>query len=315
MANTILKVEDVKFSDWTFSNVRPNPNGSKSVYINCDNHRINIQTPKMRIPFGLQKNQWNEGDTPKYSLDLSFSSDANPKLDAFHTLMEGLDETVLKEAMEHPKDWFGKNKLSKELATELFTSVIRKYKDQETKEFTGKYPDTIKLKITKDGRYQTKCYGPDKQPVDMEEALKPGAQVIAIMQISQIWISTMGFGVSLIASQLKVFPPTRISGYCFLPDEDDEDVPPNEVDADGDVIMENGDDEEAEAPEEDAPEEAPAESEAPEEEATAPEEAPVEVSEARDVDAVNSDEAESEPAPKKRKQVVAKKTTSKFSKK
>ena len=333
-----MKVKEVDFSDWTFSNIKANPNGSKSVYLNCDGRRVNIQTPKMRAPFGLQKNQWNDGDTPKYTLDLSFSKEPNEKLDEFHETLKGLDELVLKEAMEHPKEWFGKNKLSRELAEDLYTSILRRYKDPETKEFTGKYPDTVKLKIIRDGKFKTKAYGPDREPIDIDEALKGGAQVIAIMQISQIWISTMGFGVSLVANQLKVFPAARLTGYCFLPDEDDdEEFQPEapEKDADGDVVMTDDSDNRGGSDEDDEPNEGEGEGEGEEatsqptknsdeeavdadggdEEADADEKAAEEVEEVEDEDG-NSDEDSPSPEPaKKRKAVTIAKKTSKFSKK
>lgn len=303
---TIFRVNEVNPEKWTLSKVRANQSGSKSVYVNFDNHRVNIQTPKMRLPFGISKNQWNDNDRPKYTVDLSFEKESNDKLDAFHKMLEDIDEFVMKQAIEHCKEWLGKNKLSKELSEELYNSVIRKYKDPQTKEFTGKYPDTLKLKLPqRNGKFMCKAFGPDKQEVDLEEALKPGAKVIAIMQISQIWISTMGFGVSLNATQLKVYPPMKLTGYSFLPDEDDE-LELAQDEGNGDIQIKEED--------EDKEEEAEGEASKPEDNSDSePEPEPEDNS-----DEDNSDEDSPEPAPKKRKtraKKTAAKKTSKFSKK
>ena len=64
--STVTYTEPKKFGDA----------GGKIIYMNIDRSRIALNTPKMRIPFGLNKYQ-DAGKPPKYSLDMSFNDMEN----------------------------------------------------------------------------------------------------------------------------------------------------------------------------------------------------------------------------------------------
>ena len=87
MSGQILRANQVDFSKFSFSDPIVNKYGGKSARVRYDGKDFMIQTPRMRLPFGLgvyeEKDKSGSVIKTKYSLDFSFAGyeegeDGNP---------------------------------------------------------------------------------------------------------------------------------------------------------------------------------------------------------------------------------------------
>jgi len=130
--------------------------GAKSVYVNYSGTKINIQTPVMNIPYGVNDNQKfikddpkRKDESPKYDITVSFKGmDENPKIKIFHDKMKELEEKIIDDAFVNRLAWFKNNYGgNKDTVSNMFSHIIRHDKDKETGEIANKYPPTFKAKI------------------------------------------------------------------------------------------------------------------------------------------------------------------------
>lgn len=127
------------------------------------------------------------------------------------TALEGIDELVIKKAVECSKEWFGK--AGKPLAQALSEAVVRDryqplvfHKDEADEEKVvkikvktgGDYPTTMHL--NEDGRFRKNC--------GKAEHLIKGALVVPVVSMSYgVWIIPGGkFGVTMQAEEMMVTP-------------------------------------------------------------------------------------------------------------
>lgn len=245
MSNLITLSKNVDISTLSFTPMNVLKNGGKSVFINKNNGPFIIQTPLMSSPFGLTKFAQQDGEVTKerekWTLQLSLRDiESNVPVGNFYKLLKDLDSLILKECAENSKAYF-KKQYNEDILRELVSPLIIYPKDKDSGEITDKYPPMFRLTIPMvDGNIACDCYDNNKQKVALS-TIDKGAKVKAIIQCSGIWFIGSKFGLSWKVIQLHVIPPSSISGFAFLADEDDE------VDAPGageKKFIETSDDEE-----------------------------------------------------------------------
>lgn len=198
---------------------------------NGKDERFVFQTPKMATPFGISKSMVNnEDEVPRWYLDLSFGN-PNKAATRYHKIVQGFDARMIDEAVKNCKPWFKRTKMSTEIAEELYTCQLRRYKDPETGEFSGKYADTVRFKLPQndDGTFRCEIYNENQERVVVEspeklaELVGAGSQVIAIVSCNSVWFGNGKYGVSWSLVQMQVFPRGGLGSGCAIqPDEDDE---------------------------------------------------------------------------------------------
>merc|ERR1711959_700088 len=95
MSNHIQVSEQFQPSSVTFSQLKKNKNGGKSVMLSHDNKKkLYLQLPFMRSPFGLSAFTDESTNKTSYSLDLSFDND-NEEAQELATKLRELDEIIL----------------------------------------------------------------------------------------------------------------------------------------------------------------------------------------------------------------------------
>lgn len=214
-------------SNISFSDVKTNQNGGKSVYINLNNSQFVIQTPVMTIPFGL--NVYDKGDYPKYSVEISFRDmEENYKIKGFYENIEKLEEMILDYAVKNSMAILGKKKVNREVMEAMYTPILRKSRDKETGELDGKYPTTMKLKLPFwNGKesYTMESFSEEKQVLEIpqEEAFTKNAKIQAIIKCGGIWVVNGKFGCTWSVYKVRVEENKSISNYSFVDDEDDSD--------------------------------------------------------------------------------------------
>ncbi len=230
--HTIARTSDFNPSSVSFGEIKKTEHGGLQIRVTNkvgDNTSPNItfQTPKMRVPFGASSSKMEGDTTEKYYIEFSFD-EGRELVEKAHAKFKELDEHMLKAGMENSQKWFAKKKMSRELAEDKYSACIRRYKDPKTKEHTGKYPDTFRVKIPKsnEGAPIVEVYDQNNQRIQVEtmeelmELVPKGCYVKAIIQCSNLWV-TQKYGMGWRVVQLKIYPSGQISSYSFR-DEDEE---------------------------------------------------------------------------------------------
>jgi hypothetical protein len=191
-----------------------------------------IQTPEMMCPYGtsMYKDEEKPEEPPKYSLDFSFrgmveteKEPINPKIAEFHRQIEELEDVILNAAEKNSVQWF-KKPLSRVQVETLFNPILRKSIDKKTRVPDGKYPDTIKFSLkVKDGQFETEAYDAahNKYEEGLDTLIVKGTKATGLVRLSFLYFAAK-FGLTTKLEQLKLKVPSRVKGYAFMDDDDEE---------------------------------------------------------------------------------------------
>jgi hypothetical protein len=253
----------------------------------------------MMFTWGVNERVDESSGRVSYDANLVFESDKSSSVAKFCENMKGLQEKLLNDAVKNSKEWFGKSKMSKEVAEAMMYPILKYPKDKISGEPDYSRNPSMKLKLpfwenkfnlelydtqsratflpTKDG-----CEGPqgNKTPVDL---VPSRSYIKGLIACNGLWMAGGRFGVTWKLVQAQVRPPVRLvgTGVCHL-----------EADSDDDEMLESVQKEEEEK-EEDTATSLPHFDDSAEDDEEEEEEV----------------KAETPPAPKKKKKVVRRKKT------
>jgi hypothetical protein len=208
MSNNIQVSQQFEPSTVTFSQLKKNKNGGKSVMLTRNNKKkLYLQLPFMRSPFGLSAFTDEATNKTSYSLDLSFDTDNEDAMQLSSKLME-LDEIILKTVTENSKDWLGKSYDINVIREALYKPLVRQGKEG--------YANTLKLKIqtNQTGDFIPEAYSSDRELIQLDE-IERGQKCMCIVEISQIWFIDNKFGVSVRLSQVLCGESTKLPSFAF----------------------------------------------------------------------------------------------------
>jgi hypothetical protein len=228
--------------------------GAKSIYINYNGNKVNLQTPVLNIPYGIndnmqfiKKDENRKDEERKYDITVSFKGmDENPKIKQFHDKMKELEQKIIDDAFVNRLAWF-KNNYSgnKEVISNMFTPIVKHDKDKQTGEYANKYPPTFKAKIpfnSLENKFEFDCYDMDNNEINFNDILTnlKGGKAQFIIQLNGIWFSAGMFGCSWKIVSSK-FQQINTSKLTFVADSDDEmnnaeDDEEDDISVDNDVI-------------------------------------------------------------------------------
>lgn len=216
----VLFPKDIDVSNLEYTDLRPFGEHAKIAYINYKGSPLMIQTPLMKLPYGLGK--YDDGEKVKYTLDFSFGGDSK-KIQVLKDKLEEIESKILDDSVKNSLAWFKKKKQTKEVSQALFTPGVKvAMSDGEP---TDKYPPTFKAKLHhSNDKFRVLCFDQDKQPVnpDLNTLITKGQSVRAIVQLFGLWFAGSKFGVTYEVKQLKFNPSNNISTYAFADDSDEE---------------------------------------------------------------------------------------------
>jgi hypothetical protein len=208
-----------------------NGNNRKQVYINYENGKFLIETPELYFPFGLYEDQMTDSSGKvtgcKYSLTVSLGSDEIETNRIFKQLLIDVNTLVKGTCKENSKTWLGKNYKEAEIEV-LYNDHIKKYKDRDTGEETGKYPDNFRVKLPYyDNKFDCKVY--DKSNVkekladdDIKKKLSKGGRGKLLIQCNGVYFASGKFGISWKLIQAKITPSKNMTEYAFQSSSDEE---------------------------------------------------------------------------------------------
>jgi hypothetical protein len=199
-------------SDISVSGVISNKYGGKAIYLNGPNKsRLMFQLPALKAIVGVKESEKAPGT---YQMPLSLDNPAVLKV------FQDIDNFALDTIAANSQDFLGK-KMTREVieAGDSWKPLVKPSKKPE-------YPPTLTLKpwyeTGKDGAkstLKTEAYTSDRLPTDLF-SMEKGSRVSVIIEISQVWKSPLGFGVSLRLHKVMFAPTTKLSGCAFLPEAD-----------------------------------------------------------------------------------------------
>ena len=244
-----FNVDKIKYSEMKIMK-----SGAKSVYLNYQGSKINIQTPVLSIPYGVNDNTQFIKDDPKrkdearkYDITASFKGmDENPKLQALHDKFIELEQKICEDASKNSVAWFKKNFEGNKGAIEnMFSPIVRRDKDKETGMFADKYPPNFKAKLPYDSvedKFEFDAYDMDNNEIDFKDyvANLKGGKAQFIIQLNGLWFSAGMFGCSWKIISAK-FQKINTSKITFVKDSDeenaeDDDEDDEDIDIDTEVI-------------------------------------------------------------------------------
>jgi len=226
--------------------------GAKSIYINYNGNKVNLQTPILNIPYGvndnmqfIKKDENRKDEERKYDITVSFKGmEDNPKIKQFYDKMKELEQKIIDDAFTNRLAWF-KNNCSgnKDFVSNMFTPIVKHDKDKTTGEYANKYPPTFKAKIpfnSAENKFEFDCFDMDNNEINFQDILSnlKGGKAQFIIQLIGIWFSAGIFGCSWKIVSSK-FQQINMSKPTFVVDSDDELNNDNNDDDDDDISVDN----------------------------------------------------------------------------
>ena len=224
--STVLMSSEFSNENVSFTEPKKNQMGGQNALINYNNNGrsgpLIIQTPRLRAPFGADRQVPEGGGPVRYTLNLSINNDGASG--QFFEFIKNLEETVLNAGVELSEKWFGKKK-SKEVVAELMRSVIKYPKEQ------GKYDPTVKLKLPyNDKGAQFNLEDEKKNPVNVWvdgeinlEAIPKGAEMVCVIQCTGVYfIGKSQFGIGFKVLKARVYNGAMLRNIDIVDDDDDQ---------------------------------------------------------------------------------------------
>ena len=213
----------------SYGSAKINKRGGKSIKILDSKKNSLILSTPLILTWGINKMVDEDSGRASYNLAIQYPSE-NYGTDAtreFYSKMRDLENRVLDDAVKHSKEWFNKDKMSREVAEALYTPMLKHPYIKGTKEPDLTRAPSTKIKISYwDGKFNTELYDvnrnllfdPDMTMNDDEfQALIPKASHIAgLIQCNGIWFVGGKFGISWQLVQAVIRRPVRIQGSCFV---------------------------------------------------------------------------------------------------
>jgi len=235
-----INVDKIKYSE-----LKIMKSGAKSVYLNYSGSKINIQTPVLNIPYGVNDNMQyinkdasRKDEDKKYDITVSFKGiDENSKIKLFHDKMKELEEKIINDAFDNRLVWF-KNNFggNKDIVANMFTPIVKRDKDKVSGDYADKYPPTFKAKIpynANEDKFEFDSYDMDNNEINFSEYAPnlKGGKAQFIIQLNGIWFAAGIFGCSwkIVSGKFQQINTTKVT---FVPDSDDEVVDEEEEDED-----------------------------------------------------------------------------------
>jgi len=246
MSDTITKAKLFNPSNVTYRAPLVNKRGGKSVQCQLNGAPIVLQFPLM-LTWGINERVDEQSGRVSYDMALQFEKGKSSSIEKFEAALQQFQDKVLDDAVSKSRDWFGKSKLSREVAEAMMYPILKhpKKKDGSGEPDYDRSP-TLKLKVPFwDGKYNIELYDMNSQatylPVDTArrmgresppqgnrspaDIVPKASHVKGLLACTGLWMAGGRFGVTWKLVQACVRPPVRLvgSGQCHIADDSDDD--------------------------------------------------------------------------------------------
>jgi hypothetical protein len=231
MSSMIQSPSDVTVSKIEFSPVKIMDNGGKSVNLRYEGRNLMLETPSLRVPYGVNVFDKTPGAPPKFSIDLSLGgAEDNEQVRALQEFLEAFDERMIDAGVDNAGKWFKMTNPNREVIRAFYTPLVKLSRDAQGN--PKPYPPTFKLALRKkkDGAtFETDFYDGSAKPLaafpkesPVEQILVKRSQATCIIQCTGVWFAGGKFGTTWKAVQIRVdSQPEQIRGPAFKSDAPD----------------------------------------------------------------------------------------------
>ena len=156
--------------------------------------RILLQTPRLRIPFGLSK--FDAQAAPKFSMQFEFVTDS-----FFLELMNALDRKALLHVHANQNAALGVSGKSAEIIQDRQNPIVKK---------SDTWPDSFRTRVEmKAGKWPGIAVDASLNPIDIED-IKTG-EGIGIIELGPLWLVNNSWGIKIVLRQLKYWPTSTLT--------------------------------------------------------------------------------------------------------
>ena len=228
-------------ADVSFAPAKTDSRGGKKVQLMLNGSPIVISVPFM-FTWGINERVDEASGRVSYDAALVFENEKD-NISKFCDKLKELQNMIINAASsEKSKEWFGKNKLSKEVAEAMMYPILKYPKNKDTGEEDFSRNPNIKLQIPCwEGDFKVELYDTkgkalfippteggetpqgDRTPMDL---VPSKSHIKGLIQCGGIWMAGGRFGVTWRLIQAQVRAPVRLlgTGICHIvADSDDED--------------------------------------------------------------------------------------------
>ena len=222
--SAVLLTNEFDVSNISYSDPKKNTMGGQNVLINYSpNGRggpIVIQTPRMRVPFGYERQEPEGGGQSRYSVNLTLVNDG--QIGKFFDVIKEIEDHVKNTAVDKSEEWFGKKK-SLEVVSELMRSVVKYPKDP-------KYNPTLKVKLpTNDKGPQCTLEDEKKCKIDIFpndeidfSPIEKGCEMTCVLQCTGVYfIGKSQFGIGFKVLKARIYNGNPLRNIEIVDEEDE----------------------------------------------------------------------------------------------
>jgi hypothetical protein len=210
-------------SKLAFGEVRALSSGAKAVNLTYGGGPLVLQLSNVDLPYGL--NADDKFGPVKYSVNFSLNGyDSKPKMTEIYNALQSLDDRVTSECVQ--KNWLRKPGMTQDILKQmkLYKPTVKFSEDSNTGA-RKPYPPTVKASLRqRNDKFETAFYDTDRtliKDVPIEDLIVKRMTVMALIECTSVWISSVGCGLSWKVTQLKVVSrPDSIRGYGFIEEGD-----------------------------------------------------------------------------------------------
>jgi len=237
----IVKTKHFAPSALTYQNAKVNSRGGKSVQIRLQGQPLVLAIPLM-FTWGVNERVDEASGRVSYDLALVFENEKSSAIKSFCAKLKEMQDKILDDAAgSKSKEWFGKSKLSREVAEAMMYPILKYPKDKNTGELDYSRDPNVKIKVPYwDGKFNIELFdwegnqtfapekdgvqGPkgDKTPLDL---VPSKSHVKGLISCTGLWMAGGRFGVTWKLVQARVRKPVRLlgTGVCHLDADSDDD--------------------------------------------------------------------------------------------
>ena len=160
--------------------------------------RILLQTPRLRIPFGLSK--FDAQAAPKFSIQFEFVADS-----FFSELMKALDRKALLHVHANQNATLGVCGKSIDIIQDRQNPIVKK---------NDTWPDSFRARVDmKNGKFPGVVVDERLLPISIEE-VRTG-EAIGIIELGPLWFVNGSWGIKIVLRQLKYWPTSNLTSLLI----------------------------------------------------------------------------------------------------
>lgn len=226
-----------------YQSAKVNSRGGKSVQIRLQGQPLVLAIPLM-FTWGVNERVDETSGRVSYDLAIVFENEKSAAIKSFCEKLKQMQDKILDDASTtKSKEWFGKSKMSREVAEAMMYPILKYPKDKNTGEVDYSRDPNVKIKVPYwEGKFNIELFdwegkptfaperdgvvGPqgDKTPLDL---VPSKSHIKGLIACTGLWMAGGRFGVTWKLVQARVRKPVRLlgTGVChLLADSDDDEL-------------------------------------------------------------------------------------------